>query len=386
MKCAEFGLMRIRKNFNAFKDLLTKYPPARQVLNYDSFGIYGAGELGQLCVELLQKIDRHPVAVWDRNRELAAKFEMRNQFPIKNKSLFKVGSVPVIVCVSKEPYNQVLASLSSLGFSKMLNFYDFFEQISGVTGFTNGWRFDNPTVVEVSALRGMISELTDQKSVEHLFHFLHWHRLRCDAQIKDFDPDIENIYFPDFIRKVIRQDEIFVDIGAHVGNVIRKFQDLSSGEFRQIIGIEPDPQNFSVAVNAIGTFDPRLRLYCVGVGNKMGMVPYSIGQNYISGAQPGANVMISEYAFDDFGFEPTFVKIHAEGRESEILTSGIRTLQQYRPIIAATIYHNRADLFEVLNIFDDILENYRLYFRCHSYLGTSAVLYGIPEERENKSS
>jgi hypothetical protein len=79
--------------------------------------------------------------------------------------------------------------------------------------------------------------------------------------------------------------------------------------------------------------------------------------------------------------QPTFVKLHLEGHELAALEGGLRTLQQHRPLIATTSYHNRLGLHELPRWLMDHVEGYRFLLRLHSWCGTGAVIYGIPAER-----
>ena len=88
-------------------------------------------------------------------------------------------------------------------------------------------------------------------------------------------------------------------------------------------------------------------------------------------------------AIDTLGFEPSFIKLHIEGGELDALSGALDTIENCRPIVAATCYHNEDGLWKLPAFFKDNFENYKLYFRLHGWCGTAAVIYAIPNERKS---
>ena len=64
-----------------------------------------------------------------------------------------------------------------------------------------------------------------------------------------------------------------------------------------------------------------------------------------------------------------------------MLRGAIDTLRRERPILAVTVYHNRDGLHATADWLMRMLSGYRFWFRIHSWCGTGALVYGIPEER-----
>jgi len=365
-------------NFSIFEDLLLVEPPLVHIPDVGYYSIYGAGELGQLCLDLLLRLDKNVVNIYDHSNENAEIFRKRNQL----QSAYDTGQdIPVIACISKFPHHEVMHSIRELRIGAPINFYDFADFFSERTSFQNGWRFDGVSASETIELKNLFKQLEDNTSVDHLFEFLHWHRLRRGSPIPSFNPEIQDVYFPHFLSSTLNSEETFVDIGSHSGAVIAEFDRRMHGSYVNIFGIEPDPFNFSKAVNKLSNLDNRIRLIGAGVGAKTGLTSYAIGRNYLSAAASETGTLIPEFRLDDLGLSPSFLKVHTEGCEAKVLSAGIQTLQKHRPIIATTVYHRRRDLFEVAKLLFDQMPDYRFYFRCHSYVGASGVLYALPKER-----
>jgi len=49
--------------------------------------------------------------------------------------------------------------------------------------------------------------------------------------------------------------------------------------------------------------------------------------------------------------------------------------------VLATVYHNEDGIWKTAHWLMDTLPDYRFLFRAHSWCGTGAVIYAIPEER-----
>ncbi len=361
--------------------ILGQTAPQTEVPNVDAYGIYGAGDLGQLCFDLLQQLGKRVVGVWDQDESRAAAFSEINGVALYEPGGSRSTVHPLIICVAKAPFAEVRGALESKGFSNLIGFYDFAEAFAQQTGFNNGWRLDDVSQGESAALFDLFEHLDDDVSRVHLCEFLHWHRHRTPGRDTSFDPDIENLYFPEFIQRILNDDETFVDIGAHTGRVIARFHDLRAGAYRRIIGIEPDPHNLGVAAIAVGTLDPRIQLVAAGIGATDRLTPYAIGKNYLSAPAGDGQFMVAEYRIDSLGLAPTIMKVHTEGSELTVLASAANTIAASRPIVAVTAYHERCNVGEIGDFIVNRLEDYHCHFRCHSHVGTSAVLYGVPAER-----
>jgi hypothetical protein len=77
----------------------------------------------------------------------------------------------------------------------------------------------------------------------------------------------------------------------------------------------------------------------------------------------------------------SFLKLHLEGAELPTLKGARETLLSSRPIVAATVYHNADGIWKTPLWLMQTLPDYRFLFRAHSWCGTGAVVYAIPDER-----
>jgi hypothetical protein len=84
---------------------------------------------------------------------------------------------------------------------------------------------------------------------------------------------------------------------------------------------------------------------------------------------------------DALGLSPTFVKLHLEGAELGALKGARQTLVAGRPLVVATVYHNDDGIWKTARWLMETLTGFRFLFRLHSWCGTGAVIYAIPNER-----
>jgi hypothetical protein len=79
--------------------------------------------------------------------------------------------------------------------------------------------------------------------------------------------------------------------------------------------------------------------------------------------------------------KPTFIKMHLEGEDYNAFKGGMKTIQNSRPIVVATTYHNRLGVWQFPELLIKSLPNYTFFLRQHSWSDTGSVLYAIPKER-----
>ena len=84
---------------------------------------------------------------------------------------------------------------------------------------------------------------------------------------------------------------------------------------------------------------------------------------------------------DALNLDPTVIKLHLEGAELPALKGARDTLLRRRPIVLATVYHNDDGVWRTAQWLMETLPDYRMLFRTHSWCGTGAVIYAIPNER-----
>jgi FkbM family methyltransferase len=241
----------------------------------------------------------------------------------------------------------------------------------------------------------------------------------CDSLEDDFSKDvyirmiqsrINNIpvseslvsndqYFllPRFLER--SEKEVFVDLGAYVGDSIEQYINKKSGVFKKIYAFEPDELNFSGLKHRATRLknewvfsDNKLTLVDGGVGSKTERIylppppPVSNAENSLGSAKLGANLINNDkidgtevmiYAMDDYFKEQkvSFIKADIESYELDMLCGAEAVIKRDRPLLAVCIYHNASDMFTIPLFIKELYSDYKLKIRQHSYNYDETVLY-----------
>lgn len=346
--------------------------------------IYGAGNLGKMAVEYFKKLDIKPLFITDKN------FDKVNKDSFwKNYEIIKPTEVPyiarklnkVIVCVVTSSFCEIKNWLNTLGFDDVVPFYDVTLMYQDKHPLNNGWMTSLLDKQDICNIKYVLDRLEDNTSLSHYLQFIAWHSFREEWIFKNATISNKNRYFIPEIIDILADNETFVDIGAHHGEVVEKFINNTKGNFNSIYAIEPDKENFNIMYhNLKNIIDERIFLSNIALGDKFETKKFYHGLDYASQISNLSNEEIKVVTLDSLNIKPTFIKIHAEGNECNIIKGGIKTIMCCRPIIASTIYHNRDGLWKIQCQLMISLEDYVYYFRLHSWCGTGAVIYAIPKE------
>jgi FkbM family methyltransferase len=187
------------------------------------------------------------------------------------------------------------------------------------------------------------------------------------------------------VVSVLNGSEVLLDGGAHHGTVMEAFARQTKGSFRQIIAVEPDPANRARLPGGLSD-DPRVTIDDCALAEDEGIAFLHDGLGYASQLSDTGRMRVTTRPLDALGYSPTFIKLHLEGAELAALKGARKTLLSNRPIIAATIYHNADGIWRTPLWLMETLPHYRFLFRAHSWCGTGAVVYAIPNERLKRAA
>lgn len=77
------------------------------------------------------------------------------------------------------------------------------------------------------------------------------------------------------------------------------------------------------------------------------------------------------------GGEATYIKMDIEGAEYEALLGAKKTIKNYKPKLAISIYHKRCDIWEIPILLLSYNSDYKFYLRTYSFSGNDTVLYAL---------
>lgn len=366
---------------------LTEAPcPAAPVALDRPLALYGAGNLGRLARDYLRAVGHDFTIAVDR---AADRLSSDPQWAGVNVLAPDVvpndlrRDVRLAVSVVTTPYVPLAQSLEAGGYADVVPFYDVAESFRHLHPLSNGWFAPPLTAQDRDNAAAVLTRWDDDVSRAHHLQFMAWRRLRQEWSFDGAPVANDNRFFIPEVRGMLRSDEVFVDAGAHQGEVTLAFAKTAGG-FRQVIAIEPDPVSHARLVDNLNTrlaAGRSVAVYDCALSDEEGEARFHGGLDYCSQLSSTGRMRVMRRRLDTLGLAPTFIKLHLEGGELPALMGARETLRKHRPVVVATVYHNDDGIWRTPWWLMDTLPDYRFLFRAHSWCGTGAVIYAIPHER-----
>ncbi len=197
--------------------------------------------------------------------------------------------------------------------------------------------------------------------------------IRSSAQIY-FDPTI--------VPK--RPDHIVVDGGAFDGDTLRQFRQFSADSFRKYHAFEPDALAFA-RLQKEADADDRIELVCAGLSRQTGILRFSstgMADGTVAFEDDPAASVVNVVALDSYFTNrtaPTIIKMDIEGSEADALEGARQLISRHRPVLAVSVYHHPADLWEIPILMTELASNYRFHLRHYTREIDDTVCYAIPQ-------
>lgn len=204
-------------------------------------------------------------------------------------------------------------------------------------------------------------------------------------------PFAENRPFFDRFGFFNRDQEIFVDAGAYVGDSLERFIWSVNGVFRHIHAFEPGPAQFKALKNRTQRLRKEWALSAESISlvnkglsknNRIALVNNTknliqMTVNDIDTTHSSTSINIETTSLDSYfnKNQYTFLKVDIEGSESDLLHGAQKTINKYRPRVALSVYHYPTDIFELPLQLYHMNEDYLLYLGHHSSQLMDTVLY-----------
>ncbi len=173
------------------------------------------------------------------------------------------------------------------------------------------------------------------------------------------------------------QDETYLDLGAYNGDTVEEFCQLTGGNYRKIIAVEPDRKNYQKLTQRVEELH-NVECVNVGVWDESGTLSFSGGGGRASCLTPDTSVVaetskrycVSVDTVDNIvgDGDVTYIKMDVEGVEREALLGARNTLCRCKPKLAVSAYHRTDDFVKLLLLINELNPNYRLYLRHHPYI------------------
>lgn len=351
-------------------------------MNNRTVVLYGAGELGKLASEFFEFYKIAYIICDDNPENYKDDPYWENFIIVKPEDIAK--SYQILVCISTASYNMIRDKLREMGYNEIFPFFQYAEQIQKENGYkhplTNGWQKERWKESEEDKCDKIANTFIDNQSLQHYYSFIHWHQFNTEFTYPEQIINYNDRYFIPEVISVLHDHETFIDVGAYDGRVTKKFIEIVKGNYNEIHCFEPNINNGilkNIDINKL-----KIHFYIGCLGNKNGIIPFTYEHNYLCKSDKKFKQISDIKKLDSCkNIEPTFIKIHVEGYELEVLKGSIKTIKKYRPILAVTTYHTEDGLYKIPLWLMKSCKDYNFYWRNHNYQGQGAVMYCIPKER-----
>ena len=223
----------------------------------------------------------------------------------------------------------------------------------------------------------------DDKSKEVLYTLIY-------SKLYDKEYLCENIYEPNQYFAIpnfntINVNEIYIDLGAFVGDTIERFIYNMNGIFKKIYAFEIGINQFeamNIRINRLkkewAINDDNIILINAGISSKVS--EFYINSDGIMSSNRLSKIgdsTIKSYSIDNYfnDIPVTFIKADIEGEELNMLKGAINSIKKYKPKMAISVYHKPDDLLTIPQFIKELVPEYNLSLRHHSIGFDETVLY-----------
>lgn len=187
-------------------------------------------------------------------------------------------------------------------------------------------------------------------------------------------------YFDLEYLKPSKNKEVFLDVGSFDGMTSVNFSKWSKKDSLVIV-FEPDSCNRKKCEKNLKDRHIEYVIIPKGAWSATEILHFKADSNGTSNISDTGEEMIEVTTIDQaIGSEQaTFIKMDIEGAEAQALYGTRKTIENYKPKLAISIYHKPEDIWEIPEIILKYNSDYKLYLRHYSLTDMETVLYAISE-------
>lgn len=180
------------------------------------------------------------------------------------------------------------------------------------------------------------------------------------------------------------EDEVFVDLGAYIGDTLDDFLIMSNHQFKKVYCYECDPNNvaeLSKKISLLG--DSRIIMRNKAVGQSNGYVFMSENDidhsnSRITSESESVNTEMV-CLDDDISEKITFIKSDIEGYEYKAILGAKNHIINEHPKLALSVYNGNYDITKIAELIYSLDPSYKFYLRYYggNLYPNEIVLYAI---------
>lgn len=174
--------------------------------------------------------------------------------------------------------------------------------------------------------------------------------------------------------------EIFVDAGCYDGMSSYNALKWSRNTLNKVYAFEPDKSNYLVCEDRLKSLGCEYELLNVATWCKKTELIFE-ENSFRQGSKVSqfGNVRINADSIDNIlnGRPVTFIKLDVEGSELEALKGAEKTIKQYRPKLAVSLYHKPKDIVTLPIFIESLGLDYKYYIRHYQTRWAETILYAF---------
>jgi FkbM family methyltransferase len=228
----------------------------------------------------------------------------------------------------------------------------------------------------------LYNRLGDYRSKKILLNVLTYWLMLDSSKVSEMKDNLYSQYFDlDLIK--CNEDEVFVDIGAYVGDTMVEYSRVFGTDgYKRLYCYEIVPANIDYIKKNIELFKlPNIIIRDKGVSDtKETLFLTDNVVSPISKLSGKGSIEVETVTIDDDIKEKvTFIKMDIEGGEEKALLGCLKKIKECHPKLALSAYHNNDHLWKLARIIDEIDPTYQFYLRYYGgpILPTEYILYAI---------
>jgi FkbM family methyltransferase len=218
----------------------------------------------------------------------------------------------------------------------------------------------------IDMLRNFFSN--EDKIMKHLELINQYRDLKLSVNIFDqsvFDYKHGLPFLPKKALKFLDNKD-FIDCGAYIGGSAIIFEKYYNP--RKIYAFEPEKENYAHMLNAIKFNDLKKVVPIeIGVGSKEEKVSFLPMQSLSKVISDDSDNKIEISTLDKYVFDRNLdvglIKMDVEGFELNALKGAERTINQFKPVLSLSIYHNAEQFINVIKFVKELALDYKIIIR-----------------------
>lgn len=333
-----------------------------QAMNHNSIEVAGFVETNPNAAEILNK----PVLNWEN---------LAKEFP--------EAQIALGIFNRNTPFNILMENAEKYGFKNLLMPWDSYDKFSKHLGWRYWLSQRSDLIAGLERISKVAFKLADHESRNTLRRITAF-RLGQDLEYAS-EKTTDNQYFNEISLSALQNKEInYVDCGAYNGDTYLDLLSQKSIKCGQSFLMEPDPVNFKSLVTNIEKVKAQNKALCLplAAAEKYSMLNFSSGFGESGNLSINGNMNVAAVSLDELlhNIKVDFIKLDVEGAELQALKGAKEIINNSRPVLAISIYHNPQDIWLLPEYIFSITEDYKYFIRQHHYNSFDSVFYAVPNK------